>query len=372
MNISSSHPSKLPPSEEVNAHVFFADLPRQQETKLYRSEGPDVNKDVARLQKLFDESQIDTYDAELKSLQKTGRQFRLTEGHVYEVFQDNPSTLKVPIKMSIKEGVLTWYFISPHDQTSQEFRDETFLCAGLGHVNVDDAWFRYYRGTNAVHVEKMHTHEGESMYNHNHYVLAKGQDFTPERLKQHLDGFIQAERELGYVVDQDGKQVEKILTQEEADEIVKQYTEHWKKITAKPDANTPSILEKCKALGHKRLTMADKNEWVKGNYQFNTVEAEADVEVDSEKKKTVKVTKKERETYLGQKSFFTIDKNWPLEDRILAVLVAMRGGRSELAHSRQTGYSKFPPKPVPKDTNDAVNVEAIRKKIRERLIKVKS
>jgi hypothetical protein len=350
----------MPPGEEVNAHVFFAQLPREQVTKLYRSEGPEVNKDVARLQELFDKSQIDAYDKELKRLQKTGRQFRLTEGHVFEVFKDNPKEIGVPIQMTIKEGVLTWYFMAPHDQTSQEFRDETFLCAGLGHVNVDNAWFRYYRGSNAVHVEKMHTHEGESMFNHNHYILAKGQDFTPERLKQHLDGFVKAERELGYVVDQNGKKVEKILTQEEADEIVRQYTEHWKKITAKPDKNTPSILERCKELGQKRLTREDKHEWVKGNYQYNTVESEAE-KIEG----NVKELQTERETYLSQKGFFTIDPNWPLPKRIKAVLKAMRGGHSELAHTRQTGYSKYPIKPAPKDTNDAVNLDVINEQINE-------
>lgn len=331
-------------NNNYNEHVFEMALPRIQQAEIWKSEGPEINADAARLQKLFDSKDVDGYQEELDKLKSTGRQFRMTEGHVFEILDDPSAHMNVPIKIQVKEGCLTWYFEAPHDITKQSFRDEVFLSAGLGHVGVDHARFRYMRGTNSLHVKQMHTDESESQKNHNHYVLDKGQLFTPERFKAHIDGFVKAEQELNLMGD-DGK--EKFLTQGEADQIVKAYTEHWEKITAKDNTGL-SILERMQDLNRKRWTQEDRHEHVKYNYLLNTVTS-----CDEEK---------ESEQYLSQKSFFTIKPDWPLAKRIEAVGRAMRGGFSNRAHVRQMAGSKLPPLPELKEMDDKVQKRAIPQK----------
>ncbi len=359
-----------------NTHTFEIELPRKQLTEVWKLE---KSEDAARLQNLFDlatkhkddkvlcSKYINEYQSELDKLQRGGkREFTLTKGHVYELVEHpEHKKLEVPIQMQVKEGVLTWYFKAPMDVTKQTFRDEVFLAAGLAHVNVDHARFRYLRGTNSLHVKLMHTKEQESLMNHNHYILDKGVDFTPERLKQHLDGFVKAERELtkgGYIKDVEatsGK--EKFLTQEEADAIVEEYKKHWAKINEKVE-DQPSLLQEKKTLRDKRLTKEDKHEWVKYNYEFNTVIASGYKKVKGKESSEDKVVKDdqgllESETYLSQKSHFTINPDWPLEKRIKAVKLAMRGGFSNRAQVRQMAGSELHALAEITKMNDEVKID---------------
>ncbi len=415
--------------DEYNSHVFEVTLDRKPEAELWKLQ---QNKDTEKLQNLFNlatqykddkvkcSKYINEYQATLDQLQSDGkREFTLTKGKVSELVEDPAhKTMKVPIKIQIKEGVLTWYFEAPMDQTTQSFRDEVFLAAGLAQVNVDHARFRYLRGTNSLHVKKMHTQEAESLMNHNHYILDKGEDFTPERVKQHLNSFVQAERELtkkGYIQNASsevGK--EKFLNQAEADAIVKKYEEHWNKITKTFDTvkvkqlDNPtdgwttqvgvSELEEKKELGQKRLTKEDRNEWVKYNNEFNTVTASGFKKVDNPIDGWTTVVQKdqildptfervenpadgwttvvpthalpgekdefmmESKTYINQKSHFTINPEWPLTKRIEAVKKAMRGGHSNRAQVRQMEHSNLPELAEINKMNDAVKVDQSKKK----------
>jgi len=208
----------------------------------------------------------------------------------------------------------------------------------------------------------MHTNEKESLMNHNHYILDKGKDFTPERFKQHLDGFVKAERELaeaGIIKDGDSNGG-KFLTQAEADQLVEAYTQHWNSInTVKGDSSTTELEEK-KELGKKRLTKEDKIEFVKYNHQFNTVISEG-YKKDEEGNVVKSGGKLESETYLKKNAHFTIDPSWPLNKRISAVKDAMRGGFSNRAQVRQMEGSPLANLAEIQRQNDEVKIDQINK-----------
>lgn len=365
-------------SKLYNSHVFETELPRVPQARLWKLE---KSRDAVDLQRLFDKATenkedpilcknyIDKYQEKLEKLQSEGnRNFTLTKGKVFELVDDpEQKTMNVPIKIQVKEGVLTWYFCAPMDQTKQSFRDEIFLSAGLAQVGVDDSCFRYLRGTNSLHVKKMHTDESESLFNHNHYVLEKGYDYTPERFKQHLDGFVKAERELFSAGFLEGETPEKFLTQEEADAIVKAYTQHWEKINQRADEPDEteaqkhakkSLLEEKKELGQKRLTREDKHEWVKYSQLVHSVISSGFEKVGEEVVPVAdKNKRRESETYIRKNDHFTINPDWELPKRIEAVKDAMRGGFSNRAQVRQMTNSPLPALPEITQMNDEVKIK---------------
>jgi hypothetical protein len=256
--------------------VFEVTLPRQPDANFWRSEGADVNENAKRLQDLYEKTPKEYID-ELKRLNEKGYQFRLTEGKVFQLFPSDEMR-KVPIKLQVREGVITWYFVAPHDETHQEFRDQVYRSAALGHLRVKRACEKYLRGTNSLHVKKMHTSVKESLMNHNHYRLDKGLDVNPDDLREHLMGFVEAEDKLKlFVQDENGKQIEKFLTKEEAEEILKQYERHWTKInyvgpakttftaggTLKLPKRDKSILTQYKEAIYAKFTSKDWKEWNK-------------------------------------------------------------------------------------------------------------
>lgn len=303
--------------------VFEVNLNREHNTPIWRSEGAEVNADVARLQKLFDENVDDgkAYADELEKLKNDpnrNRNFRLTEGKVFELFPSE-QTLKVPIKLQVKEGVITWYFIAPHDVTKQDFRDEVYRSAALAHLRVENACEKYLRGTNALHVKKMHTSEEESGLNHNHYRLMEGHDVEPKDLRQHLMGFVQAQKELKLVAGDK----EKYLDKEEAEEILRQYEKHWTIINHKGEAKTveiagekidlpkreKSLLEEYKAKEMAQWDDDDRAEWE----QYKHLEMPCR----------------------------SINPDTPVEVRLEAAAKGMRGIRSEVQHQRQIQGSRL-------------------------------
>lgn len=180
--------------------------------------------------------------------------------------------------------------------------------------------------------------------NHNHYVLDKGLDFTPERFKQHMNGFVKAQKELAEAqyIDHDGK----YLSQQEADAIIESYREHWEKINCTMGETLKTELQIKKEMGQKLLTREDKHEWVKYGNLVDEVIAEGYEKIftydDGKMLVRAQGAAMESQTYLGQASYFTVDPTWDLERRIEAIKRAMRGGFSNRAHVRQIDGSAFP------------------------------
>lgn len=302
--------------------VFNIILHRVPVTTVWKSEGAEVNPHAAQLQELFDDN-VEAYQSELKKLENEGHKFRLADGRVYELLEST-ETMEVPIKLQIKEGTITWYFLAPNDVTKQSFRDEVYRSAALAHLKVKNACEKYLRGTNSLHVKKMHTNESEAGLNHNHYRLLDGHDVTPEDLRQHLMGFIEAEQNQKLFVDGSaGKKTEKYLTLEEANAILGKFEEHWTVITHKGPAKTinvngkplklpqreKSLLEEYKAKEYAKWTPEDIEEW--------------------EKYKDL------------EQPCRSIDNTKPFEEQLKAAEKGMRSLRSEVAHERQMAGSRL-------------------------------
>ncbi len=159
--------------------------------------------------------------------------FRLTEGKFYEVLPGKSRDIN--IKVQIKEGTITWYFANcGHDETTQEFRNQVFRSAALGHLLVPGACSKYYRGTNAMHVRRMHTSEEESKINHNHYRVHDNY-VTPSQFDAHLRGFLKAQEAYGFT--------NKFLNEEEVTRLVKEYAEFSEQLDQKVDGGLKSLRE---------------------------------------------------------------------------------------------------------------------------------
>lgn len=274
----------ISPRNDLSNPVFECLLNRVQDAPMWRSE---KTKEANILQALFDKANTDdiensdpnqpTYEKVREKMESEGKKFRLTEDQIWQIFPTD-ETLKVPIRLQIKEGTITWYFEGPMDVTTQEFRDEVYLSAGLGHLKVKNACEKYLRGTNALHVLKMHTSEAEAGLNHNHYRLeGKHGDVTPTDLREHLTGFVEAEKALHLTVKGSaGEEKEKFLDMEEVESIIRDYEKHWAIINHKGPAQTveihgemiqlpyrptTSILEEYKESEHAKWTPEDEQEW---------------------------------------------------------------------------------------------------------------
>lgn len=197
---------------------FTRTLSREQEAPCWESRDA-TQSDAARdVQELLDGSVDGNYDAvraKLSEYMDENKFFRLTEGRFYEV---TPGDFKqIQIKIQVKEGTISWYFAGcKHDETTQEYRNLIFRTASLGHLLVPGACAKYYRGTNAMHVRRMHTSEEESKINHNHYRV-HDDHVTVDQFRAHLEGFLTAQEAYGIK--------DKFLNQEEVEALVKEYAE---------------------------------------------------------------------------------------------------------------------------------------------------
>jgi hypothetical protein len=66
---------------------------------------------------------------------------------------------EVPIGVQVVGGTITWYIYTRKNKTSQAFRDEIYLAAALGHLKVPAHCEKYYRGSDSLHIKKMHRTE---------------------------------------------------------------------------------------------------------------------------------------------------------------------------------------------------------------------
>jgi hypothetical protein len=299
--------------------AFTLFLPRVQTAKVWESLGQSESQEAARLQTLFDKGMTQQYESEKAEMEQKGFNFRLTDGQVCQII-DKGRTIQVPIKFQVKLSTITWYFDAPKDETHQDFRDEVYGSAAFGHIQVDNHCEKYWRGTNSLHVKKMHTDENESGLNHNHYRM-NDVDVDPKAVYQHLMGFVETQRELKLF---DGGK-EKFLTQKEALQISEAYTIYWTRMTHVGPAKTvqmrdrkielpereEALLTQYKRAQEKRLTPEDKIEW------------------EENKHKELPCTS---------------INNWgslTIQERQIAIGEGMRGIGSELAHTRQIEGSKY-------------------------------
>jgi len=124
------------------------------------------------------------------SLKKDDIGFRITKGVVY-LTRNEGETVDVEVALQVKGNSLTWYFWAEGamDQYPQNFRDKLYNQAAVCHKAVKNGCDLYYRGSNSIHVKAMHHVETESGHNHNHYRLQGNRHYTPEDVRQHMDGF---------------------------------------------------------------------------------------------------------------------------------------------------------------------------------------
>ncbi len=176
---------------------FRIDLSNIQNPKVWTS---DSETPLAyELQRLYDSEDSEAYAKKLAELRakiveeegptaKDHHDFRLTDGKIFEIWDKNVKQA-VSIQFMVKGSVITWSFNAPKDVTQQSWRDEVFNTAAIAHQSVGHGCETYYRGSNAYHLKKMHSHRGESDYNHNHYRLKQDMPLTPKEVEEHLRAF---------------------------------------------------------------------------------------------------------------------------------------------------------------------------------------
>ncbi len=311
--------------------VFEMRLPTIQIANVWRSEGPKTSKYAAQLQALYDQGREKEYEALEERFEKTENvKVRLTKGEVFQIFPSE-NTGAVPIKFQVKEGTITWYFETDSvgmDETHQDFRDQLYQSAALGHLTVPEHCDKYWRGTNSLHVKKMHTKEAESTSNHNHYRLEDDKDYNPRTVYQHLMGLVRAQDEMGlYDGDSlargDLQTQQKFLTHAEAIELSHQYNvfyakQHYvgparsilvgKELVPVPETEV-SLASQYKAKSKAAYTREDILEW-------------------EQNKKEEQPCKE-------------VVPGLPLKQRLEAVKIGMRGIGSKYAQTRQMEGSKL-------------------------------
>ncbi|MDN3504906.1 MAG: hypothetical protein P0S95_04960 [Rhabdochlamydiaceae bacterium] len=296
---------------------FNAELSTRQKASIWRSEGPKTSPKAAKLQHLFDENKVVEYETLRGDFESRGSKFRLTKGKIFQIFPSE-ETMNVPLKFQVKGGCMTWYIVAPMDETHQSFRDEVYQAAALGHLTVKNHCEKYWRGTNSLHVKKMHTDESESMLNHNHYRVRGDRDVGPEDVQEHLFGFVKAQLDMG-LIDRNGEP--KYLGFKEAKAILHDYKVRWIKDTHEgaateviidgevvelPDREH-SIISEYKASPKQKLTLEDRVEWEENKHL--------------------------------EKPCITIGDSTTLDEKRVAIKAGMRGLGSHLAQTRQVKWS---------------------------------
>ncbi|NDH09511.1 MAG: hypothetical protein EBY16_07875 [Gammaproteobacteria bacterium] len=193
---------------------FRIDLRTMQQPKLWTSEVSDKAK---ILQKFYDSQDSEGYaqklaefreEIALKGATKDEHDFRLTDGKIFEII-DTGKLISVPVQFMVKGSVITWSFTAPKDETHQSWRDMVFNTAAVAHQSVELGCETYYRGSNAYHLKKMHSHSGESDFNHNHYRLKQDHPITPKEVQEHMRAFYNQSNGKKFIPD--WKEVEEII-----------------------------------------------------------------------------------------------------------------------------------------------------------------
>lgn len=289
--------------------------------------------DGADPSKTIQEGKFTELDNKIKSYANENHFFILTEGRFTEVVPGDPK--EVTLKIQVKEGTITWYFAKVgHDETTQEFRNQVFRTAALGHYLVSDACAKYYRGTNAMHVIRMHTSENESFTNHNHYRI-KNEFVTPSQFEEHLNAFIQAEEAYGIK--------DKFLDNKEASKLSKEYSEFCDYLNKQPDPNSQKTnREIYRELEQQKWTEMDILELQSPDAQEENPCEAVTIEIPLNFEAVTLVGKDDvKLTFLP--------KEWPKFKDVLGKdaldILAKQGSsgmKSDIAHTRQIEDSKFP------------------------------
>lgn len=173
------------------------------------------------LQALIDEGDETAYEEKLHEYEQRNLLtfYRDEEsGKVYQMVDDMEQGDCI-IRFQVKNQVINWYFVSPKDQTTQEFRDRLYESAAIAHQHVDNGCETYYRGTNHYHIRAMHTAEKEADYNHNHYRTRKG-SITPREVYQHLTA-------LNATITPKGAKGEEFVDAATLKELTSRFTLYW-------------------------------------------------------------------------------------------------------------------------------------------------
>lgn len=267
--------------------------------------------------------------------------FRLTEGKFYEVMPGDYKEVK--LKVQVKEGTITWYFANVgHDETTQEFRNQIFRTAALGHLLVNGACAKYYRGTNAMHVKRMHTSEKESMMNHNHYRVHDNH-VTPAQFKDHLYGFLQAQKAYGIE--------NKFLTKEEADDLIEKYRKFDKSLDDQVERTKGDEQEEDLRTKRELFHQQEQLKWNELDQQ-ELRENKAIEEPCEAQEMIIPLNEKQITVEANGYSERILPKDWVnLLDRLdrkaldIIAKAGSEGQRSDVAHTRQVEGSVLPTLP---------------------------
>lgn len=312
--------------------VFERMLPRPQIAPCWDSHQTAEAKDLQSTLERTANGDFTALDNKIQDFMKDDHFFRLTEGKFYEV---NPGDYKeVRLKIQVKEGTITWYFANVgHDETTQEFRNQVFRSAALGHLTVKGACAKYYRGTNAMHVKRMHTSERESMINHNHYRVDDNH-VTPSQFRDHLYGFLEAQKAYGIP--------DKFLTQDEADQLINAYIKFDESLDAKVDG-----IKTRRELFHERelqkWTAEDRKELVENKSIEEPCDAQEIIVPLNQGPITVEIANKE--TRILPKEWFKYRDRLDKAALDKIAKAGSEGQRSDVAHTRQVEGSVLPTLP---------------------------
>lgn len=320
--------------------MFQVDLPRTQKASLWESRDATQSKEVGVLQKLFDANLTKEYEAERKNFEKQGLQFRQTDDKVFQILESD-KTCEAGIRFQVKGGCMTWYIIAPKDETHQSFRDELYQSAAVGHLTVENHCEKYWRGTNSLHIKKMHGNEKESGFNHNHYRIKEDLYVEPKDVAEHLIGTVKAQRDMK-LYSATGR--EKFMDMDEASKIILDFTKFWVRInhsgqeqavsigeeSLKLPARDKSLLSLYKEKQEKKLSKEDNEEWEKNKHLENPCTS--------------------------------ITPDMPIADKLKAIQAGMRGLGSELAHTRQLEGSKYKVVTAIVQKDDAIPVKVAKEK----------
>lgn len=307
--------------------VFEIMLPRSQIAPVWKSDqNTPVVQDLQRTLNNIHDGKFEELDKKINDYALENHFVTLTNGEFYEV---EPGGYKrTTPKIQVKEGTITWYFTGVgNNETTQEFRDLIFRTAALGHFLVDGACSKYYRGTNALHIKRMHTDEQESTTNHNHYRVHDNH-LTGHQFAQHLHGFIKAQEAYGIP--------NKFLNEEEAEELIKEYQKFDQSLDQiVPDGDGVTTL---RDIYHQ----AEVEKWSREDME--ELDENRDIENPCETKEIIIPLNAKKIEIAGEKIY---PKNWVTHnfDRTILDIISKAGSegqKSFKAHTRQMPDSAFP------------------------------
>lgn len=153
------------------------------------------------------------------------------------------------IKLQVRCDVITWYI---QGESTQAFRDTLYTLAAASHRRMQKACDGYFRGSDSLHIKRMHTHFGESAVKHNHYRFLEG-EVTPEILRNHLNGILAQEGGSDF------------LSEHEINEIVDKYSDCFRReheqYKGRPGTQLMDFLYE------NQLTPHDKEEYEKNRHK---------------------------------------------------------------------------------------------------------